>query len=120
MGGSGVLKSHLRCLGNATANKIFRIYLGSTMVTYVGSVTTNPDFEFIVSSANQGVANQQINSRQAGSTGVGVVGGTFTAGTESSSADTSMDQIFSLSLQISTTGGCAILMHADATVTYGE
>ena len=120
MGESGVLKSHLRCLGNATANKIFRIYLGSTIVTHVGSATTNPDFELIVSSANQGVANQQINSRQAAPTGVGAAGATFSVGTESSSADTSVDQIYSISLQISTTSACAILMHADATVTYGE
>lgn len=120
MGNSGILKTHLRCLGNATANKIFRIYLGSTIVTYVGSVTTTPDFEFIVSSANQGVANQQINSRQAASTGVGVGGGTFSVGTESSSADTSVDQIYSISLQISTTAACAILIHADVTVTHGD
>ena len=120
MGNNGILKTHLRGLGNATANKIFRIYLGSTIVTYVGSVTTTPDFEFIVSSANQGVANQQINSRQAASTGVGVGGGTFSVGTESSSADTSVDQIYSISLQISTTAACAILMHADVTVTHGD
>jgi hypothetical protein len=120
MGNSGILKTHLRCLGNATANKIFRIYLGSTIVTYVGSVTTTPDFELIVSSANQGVANQQINSRQAASTGVGVGGGTFSVGTESSSADTSVDQIYSISLQISTTAACAILIHADVTVTHGD
>ena len=119
MGNSGILKTHLRCLGNTTANKIFRLYLGSTIVTYVGSVTTFPDFEFLLSSANQGVPNLQINSRQTASTGVGVPGATFAVGTESSSADTSVDQIYSISLQISTTAACAILMHADATVTYG-
>lgn len=120
MGNSGILKTHLRGLGNTTANKIFRLYLGATLVTYVGSVTTSPDFEFLLSSANQGVPNLQINSRQAGSTGVGVVGGTFSVGTESSSADTSIDQILSLSLQISTTAACAILIHADVTVTHGD
>ena len=73
-----------------------------------------------LSSANQGVPNLQINSRRAGSTGVGAAGATFSVGTESSSADTSVDQIYSISLQISTTSACAILMHADATVTYGE
>lgn len=120
MGNSGILKTHLRGLGNTTANKIFRLYLGATLVTYVGSVTVSPDFEVLVSSANQGVPNLQINSRQAGLTGVGAAGATFSVGTESSSADTSMDQIFSLSLQISTTAGCAILMHADVTVTHGD
>ena len=120
MGNSGRLKTHLRCLGNATANKIYRAYLGATLTAYVGNVTTSPDLECLLSSVNQGVQNLQINSRQAGSTGVGVVGGTFSVGTESSSADTSVDQIYSISLQISTTSACAILMHADATVTYGE
>ena len=120
MGNSGRLKTHLRCLGNATANKIYRTYLGATLTAYVGSVTTNPDLEFLLSSVNQGVQNLQINSRQSGSTGVGVVGGTFSVGTENSSADTSIDQILSLSLQISTTAACAILIHADVTVTHGD
>ena len=120
MGNSGRLKTHLRCLGNATANKIYRTYLGATLTAYVGSVTTNPDLEFLLSSVNQGVQNLQINSRQAGSTGVGVSGGTFTVGSENSSADTSIDQILSLSLQISTTAACAILIHADVTVTHGD
>ena len=120
MGNSGVIKTHLRCLGNVTANKIYRLYLGATVISYVGSVTVSPDLEFVLSTMNQGVSNLQINSRQAGSTGVGVWGGTFTVGTESSSADTSVDQIYSISLQISTTAGCAILMHADVTVTHGD
>lgn len=120
MGNSGRLKTHLRCLGNATANKIYRAYLGATLTAYVGSVTTNPNLECLLSSVNQGVQNLQINSRQAGSTGVGVSGGTFSVGAENSSADTSIDQILSLSLQISTTAACAILIHADVTVTHGD
>ena len=120
MGNSGRLKTHLRCLGNATANKIYRTYLGATLTAYVGSVTTNPDLECLLSSVNQGVQNLQINSRQASSTGVGVSGGTFSVGAENSSADTSIDQILSISLQISTTAACAILIHADVTVTHGD
>ena len=119
MGNNGILKTYLRGLGNATAGKIFRLYLGANLVTYVGSVTSSPDFEFLLSSANQGVANRQINSRPSVPTGVGTVGGTFSVA-ESSSADTSMDQIYSISLQISTTAACAILMHADVTVTHGD
>ena len=119
MGNSGRLKTHLRCLGSVTANKIFRIYLGSTMVTYVGLVTTNPNIEYLLSSVNQGVQNLQINSRPAG-VGAGATGAVFTVGTENSSANTSIDQILSLSLQISTTSACAILMHADVTVTHGD
>jgi len=120
MGNSGRLKTHLRCLGNATANKIYRAYLGATLTAYVGYVTTNPNLECLLSSVNQGVQNLQINSRQAVPTGVGATGSFFTAGTENSSADTSIDQILSLSLQISTTAACAILIHADVTVTHGD
>ena len=120
MGNSGRLKTHLRCLGNATANKTYRTYLGATLTAYVGSVTTNPDLECLLSSVNQGVQNLQINSRQTGSTGVGASGATFSVGSENSSADTSIDQILSLSLQISTTAACAILIHADVTVTHGD
>ena len=120
MGNSGRLKTHLRCLGNATANKIYRTYLGATLTAYVGYVTTNPNLEFLLSSVNQGVQNLQINSRQAVPTGVGASGATFTVGSENSSADTSIDQILSLSLQISTTAACAILIHADVTVTHGD
>lgn len=120
MGNSGRLKTHLRCLGNATANKIYRTYLGATLTAHVGSVTVSPDLEFLLSSVNQGVQNLQINSRQAVPTGVGASGATFTVGSENSSADTSIDQILSLSLQISTTAACAILIHADVTVTHGD
>lgn len=120
MGNSGRLKTHLRCLGNATANKIYRTYLGATLTAYVGYVTTNPNLEFLLSSVNQGVQNLQINSRQAVPTGVGATGSIFNVGSENSSANTSIDQILSLSLQISTTAACAILIHADVTVTHGD
>ena len=120
MGPSGALKTHLRCLGNATANKVYRFYLGSTLVLYVGSVTASPNFEFLLSTANQGVPNLQINSRQAGSTGVGVSGTTFAGGVENTSVDTSVDNIISISLQASSTTTCTILLHVDVTVTYGE
>ena len=118
MGKSGSLKAHLRGLGNSTANKFYKIYLGSTFVQYIGPVTTNVNWEMVVSTCNQGSDALQINSRQQTPTGVGVAG-TVMVGGESTSVDTSIDQNLSISMQISTTAACAILLHADVSVTYG-
>ena len=118
MGKSGALKAHLRGIGNATANKYYRLYLGSTLVQYLQPVTTSPNWEMLVSTCNQGSESLQINSRQTIPTGVGAAG-TVMVGSESTSADTSIDQNLSISMQISTTAACAILLHADVSVTYG-
>jgi len=119
MGKSGCLKTHLRTVGNVTANKTFRLYAGATVISLVGSITTSPNFEALISTRNQGSESLQCNSRQAAPTGVGIAGTSFTAGTENSSVDTSVDQTLSISLQISTTSACAVLLHADITCTYG-
>ena len=119
MGKSGALKSHLRGLGNATANKFYKLYLGSSLVQYITPVTTYPNWEMIVSTCNQGSESLQINSRQQMLTGVGV-NGTVMVNGESTSVDTSVDQTLSISMQISTALACAILLHADASVTYGD
>lgn len=119
MGKSGSLKAHLRGLGNGTANKFYKTYLGSTVVHYIQLVTTGVNSEMIVSTCNQGSEYLQINSRHTTPTGVGGAG-TVMAGGESTSVDTSIDQNLSISMQISTTAACAILLHADASVTYGD
>ena len=119
MGKSGALKAHLRGIGNATANKYYKLYLGSTLVQYLQPVTTSPNWEMLVSTCNQGSESLQINSRQTIPTGVGAAG-TVMVGSESTSVDTSIDQNLSISMQISTTAACAILLHADASVTYGD
>ena len=118
MGKSGSLKAHLRGLGNSTATKFYKIYLGSTPVQYIQPVTTNVNWEMVVSTCNQGSDALQINSRQQTPTGVGVAG-TVMVGGESTSVDTSIDQNLSISMQISTNAACAILLHADVSVTYG-
>ena len=118
MGKSGALKAHLRGIGNATANKYYKLYLGSTLVQYLQPVTTSPNWEMLVSTCNQGSESLQINSRQTIPTGVGAAG-TVMVGSESTSVDTSIDQNLSISMQISTTAACAALLHADVSVTYG-
>ena len=118
IGKSGVLKMLVRGLGNTTANKTYKTYIGSTYVGYIGPVTTNPSWEVAIDCRNQGSEAMQIGSRQTALTGVGASGATFVAG-ESTSVDTTVDQNFSISMQISTTAACAILLHADATTTYG-
>jgi hypothetical protein len=117
MGPSGSLKSYLRLLGSTTGTKTFREYIGSTVIGYTAP-TTFPDVEQITSCRNQGVETLQTNSRAAASTGVGVAGATV-SGTEYTSVDTSADQNLSISLQLSANTACAILLHADVSVTYG-
>ena len=120
LGPNGSLITRIRTHGNVSVNKTFRIYLGSTCVTYIGTITTNPISELSVSTVNQGSENLQMNSRQTGVTGVGLAGATFTAGTENTSVDTTSDKIFSISMQVSGgTTGCAILSHAAIETTYG-
>ena len=119
MGKSGALKSHLRGLGNATATKFYKLYLGSSLVQYIQPVTTAPNWEMIVSTCNQGAESLQINSRQQMPSGVGLAVTVMVNG-ESTSVDTSVDQTLSISMQISTALACAILLHADASVTYGD
>ena len=117
MGPNGSLKAYLRFLGNTTGTKTYRVYMGSTIVLQT-SPTTSPNTEQLMSCRNQGVETLQNNSRSAAPTGVGVAGASV-SGLEYTSADTSVDQTVSLSLQISATGSCAILLHADLTATYG-
>ena len=117
MGPSGSLKAYLRLLGNTTGTKTFRVYIGSTIVLQT-SPTTSPNIEQLMSCRNQGVETLQNNSRAASPTGVGASGATV-SGLEYTSVDTSADQAVSLSLQLSATGACAVLLHADVSVTYG-
>ena len=119
MGKSGSLKWHLRGVGNATATKFYKLYLGSSLVQYIQPVTTSPNWEVLVSTFNLGSESLQINSRQQTPTGVGVAWTQMVNG-ESTSVDTSVDQTLSISMQISTASACAILLHADASVTYGD
>ena len=117
MGPSGSLKSYLRLLGNTTGTKTFKEYIGSTVIGQT-SPTTSPCAEQIISCRNQGVETLQTNSRAATPTGVGVAGSNV-SGIEYTSVDTSIDQNLSISLQNTTTAACAILLHADVSVTYG-
>ena len=118
MGPSGTLKAHSRMMGNITANKTFKIYLDSTQVAFFGTLTTNPNSESIVSVRNQASESLQLCSHQLANPGVGQVAGSFLAN-EYAAIDTTIDKTLSYSLQISTNAACAILLHADVSVTYG-
>ena len=118
MGKNGSLKAHLRLAGNITGSKNYKMYSGASQICAIGSVTTNPDSESIVSIKNQGSESLQLLSRQLANTGVGQAAASFLTN-EYASIDTSLDQTLSISLQISTTSVCAVLLHSDITCTYG-
>lgn len=118
MGKNGSFKQHLRFLGNVTGTKTFRTYIGSTAISQVAP-TASPNMEQLLSTRNQGIENLQLNSRSSNTTGVGVTGGSISGG-EYTAVDTGIDQNLSMSLQISVNTACAILLHADAYVTYGD
>ena len=117
MGPSGNIKIHARGSGNITSTKSFRHYLGSTAI-FTTQPTTSPSYEFLVVTANQGSESLQSNARVSAVTGVGLNSAACTAA-EASSINTSADQPYSVSLQISATSGCAVLLHSDVTATYG-
>ncbi len=116
MGPSGILKTHIRVAGNNTGTKTFRQYLDSTQIGGI-SPSTSPITELITSCINIGSESIQTNSPTTSPTGVGIAGSSF--GTLASTIDTSSDKTLSFSLQLSGNTACAILLHADVTVTYG-
>ncbi len=120
LGPSGAIKLLLRTLGNnAATNKFLRSYLDSSLVGQIGPITTTPNAEYLVSICNQGSEELQCNSRTSYVTGAGSAGGTVIGVPDYTSVNTSIDKSFSISLQSSTNTGSVILLHADATVTYG-
>jgi len=119
MGPNGSLKSHLRLSGNATANKNFRMYAGSSLIGFANSITTLPNSEILISACNQGSIASQVVSRSVAVPGVGAVAGSVAVAGEATAVDFAADQTLSISLQISTTSACAVLLHADTTCTYG-
>ena len=120
MGPSGGIKTHLRTLGNTTSNKAIRVYLGSTAISTISPIQTNPACEFIVSTRNQGSEALQASSRVTGSPGVANAGASFTSVSETTSINTAVDQALSFSLQLTALNtACIILLYADTTVTYG-
>lgn len=116
MGPNGNLKIHARGSGNITGTKTFKHYLGASAVVNL-PMTGNPSYEFLMMSCNQGSESLQSNSRKSAATGVGEI--SANAASEVTAIDTSLDQTYSVSLQVSSTSACAILLHSDVTVTYG-
>jgi len=116
IGPNGNLKIHARGTGSITGTKTFKHYLGSSAVVDL-PITAFPSYEFLLMSCNQGSESLQSNSRKSAATGVGEV--SANAALEVTAIDTSLDQAYSVSLQVATNTACAILLHADVTVTYG-
>jgi len=116
IGPNGNLKIHARGTGSITGTKTSKHYLGSSAVVNL-PMTSNPSYEFLVMSCNQGSESLQSNSRISALTGVGQT--SANAASEVTAIDTSLDQTYSVSLQVATNTACAILLHADVTVTYG-
>ena len=117
MGPSGTVKTHWRIIGNTTNTKTYREYLGLTAVATMG-VTTSPVSEILTSVFNQGDSQKQITSAANAMPGVGTAFSSFTV-SSAAAIDTDSDQAVSISMQISTNSACAILLHADVSVTYG-
>lgn len=116
VGPNGNLKIHARGSGNTTGTKTFKHYLGASAVVNL-PMTGNPSYEFLMMSCNQGSESLQSNSRISALTGVGQT--SPNAASEVTAINTHSDQTYSVSLQISSTSSCAILLHSDVTVTYG-
>jgi len=118
MGKSGIFTVHYRVSGNSVASHTVKGYVGSTAALLIGTTSSNPHNEGIVSVANQGSNSLQIGSRRADPTGVGVSGGSVNA-LESSAVNTNVDQTLSVSLQITSTSAAVALLFSRFSVTYG-
>lgn len=117
MGPSGAVKTHWRIIGNTASTKTFKEYLGLTPVSTMG-ITTSPVTELLTSIFNQGDQQKQVTSTANALNGVGTANATFTVSSSATIA-TDVDQTISFSLQVAANTACAILLHADVTVTYG-
>ena len=117
MGPSGFLKTHWRIIGNTTNTKTYREYLGLTVVATMG-VTTSPVSEILTSVFNQGDSQKQVTSQANAMPGVGTASSSFTI-SSATAIDTDRDQDLSISMQLGANTACAVLLHADVSVTYG-
>jgi hypothetical protein len=117
MGPSGVIKSHVRICGNTTGTKTIKQYLDSSLIATINPSAT-PNVDMLVSTRNQASDSLQLTSPAGSATGIASAFGSFPT-TDYAAIDTTTDKNLSFSLQISTNTACAILLHADVTVTYG-
>ncbi len=117
MGPNGVIKSHVRICGNTTGTKTIKQYLDSSLIATINPSAT-PNVDMLVSTRNQASDSLQLTSPAGSATGIASAFGSFPT-TDYAAIDTTTDKNLSFSLQISTTAACAILLHADVSVTYG-
>ena len=117
LGRNGSLRTYLRATGNATGTKTFRAYLGSTVI-FGAAPAGSPTIDYCMSVVNQGSETLQTAAPVNAPIGIGFTSVSFAAGNYIT-VDTTVDQVFSMSLQISANTASAVLLNASSTVTYG-
>ncbi len=121
LGNSGKLASHWYISGNAANVKTFFQLIGDIRVLQLNTAAT-PIFEGITTSRNVGKPTAQINSRvQTAPIGVGSAAAASIGSTayEFTAVDTSVSQNLSVTLKVSSTAACAILLGYEALACFG-
>jgi len=117
LGRNGSLRTYLRATGSTTSTKTFRAYLGSTVI-FGAAPAGSPTIDYCMSVVNQGSETLQTAAPVNAPIGIGSTSVSFAVGTYAA-IDTTVDQVFSMSLQISGNTASAVLLNASSTVTYG-
>lgn len=117
LGRNGSLRTYLRATGNATGTKTFRAYLGSVAI-FGAAPAGSPTIDYCMSVVNQGSETLQTAAPVNAPIGIGSTLSSFAVGNYAA-IDTTVDQVFSMSLQISGNTASAVLLNASSTVTYG-
>lgn len=122
LGKSGELISRWKLFGNAAGTKNYFQSVNGTKVLQAIS-STSPAVEIMTSMQNAGTESAQKNTRSPASAPIGVGAAASatvaSAALESTSIDTTVDQTLSISMKLSTTTACAILLGYTATASYG-
>lgn len=117
LGRNGSLRTYLRATGSTTSTKTFRAYLGSTVI-FGAAPVGSPTIDYCMSVVNQASETLQTAAPVNAPIGIGSTLSSFAAGNYAA-IDTTVDQVFSMSLQISANTASAVLLNASSTVTYG-
>jgi hypothetical protein len=117
LGRNGSLRTYLRATGNTIGTKTFRAYLGSVAI-FGATPVPAPTIDYCMSVVNLASETLQTGAPVNAPIGIGSALSSFAAG-NCITVDTTVDQVFSMSLQISANTASAILLNASVTVTYG-
>jgi hypothetical protein len=114
LGRNGSLRTYLRATGSTTSTKTFRAYLGSTVI-FGAAPVGSPTIDYCMSVVNQGSETLQTAAPVNAPIGIGSTLSSFAAGNYIT-VDTTVDQAFSMSLQVSSNTASAILLNASVTL----